>query len=253
MRVSELYEGPVRGQDVCIIGLGPSLRVFPKNFFDHKFCILLKDAWKLLPNAGPVAFSNNVVYLDEDSPNPLPYQIVKCRHKGAQNPERTDNHVPWDSPRFYCFSYREQPWDLVSHHDEKTLWQEPDFYWNYPGGNVAIFAIQFAVLAGARSISLVGCDCGELLNMEYVSPEISENREKGKALFDKRNGRRAGTRKVTKPKRDRHDYVGYLNGMQIIRKRALRDYGVPVVSVVPFMGLFEYEEQFRLMLKEERK
>lgn len=243
MRVSTLYpNSPLRDQDVVVLGLGPSLRAFPLKYLEGRTCVLLKDAWKHFPTLGPVAFSTASVYLDGC---PLPLPVVKARHKGMPHAERDDNHVPWDHPRLYCYSYREPPWDPVSHHDIARLWAEPDHYWSSPGGSVALFAVQFAALCGARSIQLVGCDCGELGGREYLSAKVTKAREQGRIDL----ARLAGRKVSGKPSRDRHTYAGYRAGLAELAARCLKDRGIPVVTTVPFMGLFEYEQQFRALLE----
>lgn len=240
MRVSDLYESsPLRGQDVYILGLGASLSAFPPGFFEGRVCVLLKDAWRLLPKVGPVAFSTASVYLEDCR---LPIQIVKARHKGVRNPERDDNHVRWDNSKYYCFSYREPPWDRVSHNDPATLWKEPNHYFCYPKSSLALFAIQFAVLCGAKAVFLAGCDCGELAGREYLDPVVAKWRTEGKIALNR--GKGLDLKKLPAPKRNRHNYQAYSEGLLYLMKRAWDDKRVPVVTLTPFAGLFGYEEQF---------
>lgn len=239
MKASTLYDGFLRGEDVYIVGLGPSLQVTPMRFLRGKVCILLKDAWALFPKLGPVAFSTNTAMFSlGDRRCQLPFQIVKARHKSLPNPERDDNHVPWDHPDLYCFSYRERPWDSVSHFDESRLWLEPDHYWNVPDGSVSLFAIQFAVLAGARNIFMVGCDCGELADLDYCDPRIEKNRAVAKQKL-------IAGKIPKKPDRNRHNYDAYRKGLSLLQYRALKDFSVPVLTITPFAGLFDYQEQFK--------
>lgn len=232
MKISNLYStrpddkwgtvpGPFRGQDIYIIGTGPSMTVFPLDWLRGKTCVLLNDAQKHLPGLGPIAFSNNLKFLAGCG---LPYQIVKGRLRFDPDPERDDNHCPWDDPGRYVFSYRERPWDAVSHHDLSTLWKEPCHYWNTRRGSVSIFAVQFALLAGAKSITLVGCDSCELgPNAEYIAGK------KATAV--------------------RHDYDAYAAGLMTLNREARERFRVPMMTLSPFMGLSRERQQYQEMRK----
>lgn len=225
MKVSDLYvDGPLTDRDVHIVGTGPSMSVFPVELLMGNTCVLLNDAQKYFPKLGPVAFSNNLKFLTDCT---LPYQVVKARLKfenplsASNNPEEDDNHVRWEDPRYYCFSYREPPWDKVSHHDETTLWKEECYYWAPHGGSVAHFAVQFAMWCGARSITLVGCDCAEIGPLKYVKSKKQS-------------------------KLSRHNYIAYQYGLLRLSRDAHRR-GVPMVSLTPFFGLGWHIEQFEEM------
>lgn len=215
MRVSELY-GKFSGE-VFIVGTGPSLSCFPLNLLRDKTCILLNDAQEHLPGLGPIAFANNRKQLDGCQ---LPYQVVKGRLRFDPNPERTDNHCRWDHPQYHVFSYREPPWDRVSHHHESQIFAEPDFYYAPEKGSVSAFAVQFALLAGFSAIYLVGCDCNTLTGEEYL------------------DGKTGGTM--------RRNYEAYQRGLLRLHREALSR-GVPLVSVQPFFGLGWHEHQYREM------
>ena len=230
MRVSELYDEVEPGQSVYIIGTGPSMRVFPLDYLRGKTCILLNDAHMHLDNIGPIAFSNNKRFLRDCK---LPIQIVKSRLKFDPHPERDDNHVPWNNPNLYCFSYRQREikgiatGDKWDHFDTKALWTEPDHYWNTPGGNVSIFAIQFALLAGFSEIHLVGCDCIDLNGYAYMKKQPGHGHKR----------------------RTRHDYDSYRKGTHRMIREARERFGVPIVQVNPFVGLGEVKSQFQGMVK----
>lgn len=219
MKVSELYaDSPIRGNDCYIIGSGPSLNLIDKSFFDGRVCVLLNEANRILPKAGPIGFANNKKQLRYCE---CPVQVVKGRLRFDPNPELTDNHVSWDSPKFHVFSYRERPWDSVSHFDESRLWAEPDFYWNTKHGSVAIFAIQFAVLCGAKSITLVGCDCCEFSGKEY-------------------GGGLRGNASVV------HHYDKYAAGI-LRMKRECSERGIPLLTLSPFVGFGREREQYPVL------
>ena len=221
MRVSDLYpENPLRGQDVYLIGTGPSLDVFPFEMLRGKVSVLLNDAQKHVPKwVGPVAFSNSLAFLEGCK---RPIQVVKGRLKFDPEPERIDNHCPWDHPTYHVFSYRSRKHgDSVDHLDEAAMWLEPDCYWNTYRGSVSIFAAQFAMLCGAKSIGLVGCDCRDFLGFHYAA----EKKVKRKVM---------------------HDYAAYVRGMQRMIQEG-RKRGVPIVQVNPYVGIGTEEEQWHKM------
>jgi hypothetical protein len=226
MKVSDLYNDPaIRGHDVYIVGLGPSMRVFPTSFLKNKLCVLLNDASKIF-QLGPIAFTNHKQWIEPVNIQHIKYQIVKARCKSDLNPHKTDNHVPWNHQIYYCFSYREHPWDKVSHYDKNQLWKEPDYYWNMKDGTVAIFAVQFALLAGAKSITLVGCDCIALQGQHYVAKDISKYKQK------------------------QHNYDNYAKGLLILREEAQKRFNVPLLTLTPFCGLGREQTQYEFLSKQ---
>lgn len=227
MKVSQLYspQGPFAGRDFYIVGSGASLTVFPRQFLRDKLCVLLNDTCRHAPELGPIAFCNNREQLKFAGPS-IRYRVVKGRLKwnsplsASQDPTEDDNHVRWDDPDHWVFSYREPPWDDVSHHDENTLWKEPCHYWAPRHGSVSAFASQFAIHAGAKSITLIGCDCATLNGEHYVSGKREHQH--------------------------RHDYDQYLKGLRVMWREATAR-GIPMMSLQPFFGVREYEEQFKDM------
>jgi hypothetical protein len=238
LRISKLYEsgGVANGEDAYVVGLGPSMTVFPMALLEGKFCVLLNDAQKFFPTLGPVALANHKGFLSPLSDR-IAYPIVKGRLKSDPNPYRHDNHVSWDHPSRYVFSYRTKPPDLIDTMDEASIWREPDFYWRGP---VAVYAVQFLLLAGARSITLVGCDCGPLAGMDYCNPQAEEFRRQLAKTPERKNGL-IGLR---------HNYRDYAYGLVRLRVEAKKR-GVPLVSLSPFFGLDQAESQFRAMREQD--
>jgi len=217
MKISQLYgeSGPLHGRDVFIVGTGPSLACWRPEEFAGETCVLLNTAQRYVP-WGPVAFSNHRRFLDGCD---LPYQIVKGRLVEAsrkKTPDRitTDNHCRWDDPKYYVFSYRSPwLWDAWDHFDDKALWREPDFYWNVKGGSVSIFAMQFAALAGAKSITMLGTDCSELIRKYH--PRMDRDR---------------GAKQV------KHNYRAYWAGAMRMKREIWQRFGIRVGFETPWIG-----------------
>lgn len=237
MKISALYapDGPFVGHEIYIVGTGPTMRIFPRDYLAGRTCVLLNDAQRWFPELGPIAFSNHRSFLKGCK---LPYRCVKGRFKTDPHPERTDNHCPWDSPDHYVFSYREPPWDEVSHHDPATLFRERCFYWAPRRGSISTFAVQFALWCGAKSITLVGCDSCEFDDHEYCLKDARLAREEASKVKAIRQGRR----------RLKHDYNQYAAGLMTMIRVARERFGVPVVQVGPFPGYGREQEQFKEMI-----
>lgn len=244
MKVSDLYpdksvsgrpnmfDCPLYRQDAYIVGTGPSLRVFPLDYLRGRCCILLNRAAQVLgPGFGPVAFSNHRSFLEGVQ---CPVQIVKGRLKWQADPPPTapDNHVPFTDRKYYVFSYRSPPWDLTSHFDRAQLWAEPDYYWNVKKGSVAIFAVQFAALAGARSITLVGCDCAEFVDVGTDTVGTHRVLPYAAQAAGDHTGRVA------------HNYAQYAAGLEILVQECRDRFGIPVLHCSPFPGFGREQEQF---------
>lgn len=226
MKVSDLYapNGPFVGREIYIVGTGPSMRVFPIEYLKNKTCILLNDACRFLP-LGPVAMTNNRKWVEPLNNQLIKYTIIKARLKSDPNPQRDDNHVPWNHQAYYCFSYRDPRWDKVDHLDRAQLWQEPCHYWNIPGGTIAVFAVQFALQAGASAVILVGCDCNALHKDHYMSKKLQERKHANKKMAV-------------------HDYDAYAAGLMVMLYEARLKFGVPVMTLTPFCGLGRETSQF---------
>ena len=224
MKISALYDGPFAGQDVYVVGLGPSMEIFPIQALEGKLCILLNDAHKHFPELGPIAFLNHISFW---SKNPkIHWKICRGRFSHMENPERDDNMCPWHSPEFYVFSYRDTRWDEWSLHDPKTLWREPCHYWSGRGGTVVDFVIQFCALAKVRSITLVGVDCAELSDLHYGVAAVTTDR----------------THRVrNRPQGLAKDYDAYRNSILFLKERVT----VPIVSLTPFIGIGDESDQIR--------
>jgi hypothetical protein len=232
LRISSLYaDSVVRGQDCYVVGLGPSMSVFPRQMLVGRTCVLLNDAQRHFPELGPIAFSNHRDFVDPIGPE-IKICCVKGRLKSDPNPERDDNHVPWDDPVYHVFSYRTFPYDEVDIMDEKTLWREPDYYWRGP---VAVFACQFLLLAGARSITLVGCDCGPIAGEDYCKRDVEVVRRAAAKTTD--------IREWNLPLR--HNYQDYAYGLIRLKQDAELRFKVPIVSMTPFIGFGDPAAQLK--------
>ncbi len=279
MRVSDLYapKGPFVGEDIYIVGLGPSMKQFPKRALEGRICLLLNDAHRIFPKLGPVAFANHDSFIKDnhcehcelgyrldlsgtikelkpckrcdgtgmDAAHPnacgenIKYRICRGRFAGYALPCNDDNAIPWHDPGIYVFSfrhngYRDSPdeWNL---HDDRALWAEPCHYWSHVGGTVAEFAVQFAAYAGARTIFLVGVDCASVKGVYYCDTGVEEDRM-NRAIGGKKGRQDGGLRDEKTYKRERQ-FGAYREGLNRLRKEVDQKFGIPIVSLSPFIGL----------------
>lgn len=235
MKVSELYapHGPFVGQAFHVIGSAPSMNLFPLRMLEGRLCVLLNTACTMFPSLGPIAFCNARSQIHGHS-EAIKYRVGKGRLRFEPGVARTDNHIAWNDPDWYVFSYREpiikeehggnsepiHTGDMVSHHDEGTLWAEPCYYWSPRGGSVSAFAIQFALYCGARSITLVGCDACEFGGERYAAGK------EGSTMHRK--------------------YHQYAYGCERMWRECYQR-GVPLTSWTPFFGLGYHQDQYRNM------
>ena len=271
MMISGLYApfGPFVGQDLYVIGLGPSMRHYPAKVLEGRTCILLNDAHRVFPTLGPVAFSNHdsflgifdrererwarvngefvEVKLPEGNPHErnAPGQAIRyrvCRGRSTRPFEKDpragldDNLVSWEHESIHVFSFRSRACgDAWDYSDDQVLWAEPCHYWSSVNGTVAEFALQFCAYAGARAIFLAGIDCGELEGRHYCDGEVESDR-RDRAIGGPL-GRRDGGRRDERTYKEQKDYAAYRSGLNRLKREIWERFGIPVLSLSPFIGL----------------
>lgn len=229
MRISELYkpDGPLQGREVYICGSGPSIDCWPDKALEGETCILLNDLCQHRPTWGPIAFANNRKFLKRSK---CPINVCKGRLippelKRAHGAMATDNHVSWKDPDLYVFSYRSLfQGDEWEHFDPACLFREPDFYWNEPGGTVAIFAMQFALMAGAKRIRCIGCDSSKLIQRYHEDKEEIRRRKQNAV---------------------KHDYSAYQRGGCRMIREAWDRFGVLITHETPWIGYGMERERYK--------
>ncbi len=229
MLVSRLYKnGPLKGQDIYIVGLGPSMRRFPVKWLRGRFCVLLNDAWQAFPGLGPVAFLNGTRHGVGGFPEQIKYRIIKGRARGEKNPGDHFNVVKSGDPRMHVFSTYDSRFDALDQSDPAAIYHD-EIHYASPGATVAEYAIQFCALAGAATIYLVGIDCSNLGEDLYYSDEIAAAREAAA---------------VKKDTWDVRDYAAYIYGLRLVKEATVKKFGIHVLSLTPFVGLGNEQEQY---------
>ncbi len=225
MRIRELRD-VFAGQDIYILGSGPSLNVFPLDFLDDKICLSLNDAYKAHPAIGPIAFMHHQVYAhsgpDETSPyhphlKNIKYPIVKAF--GRDRAEIVD----WDNPYFYYCDFS---------HDISNIWslrKDTDQLVYMREGSSLQAALQLCWIMGASTIFTIGCDSRTLGGLHY-------------AKYDKNNFRDDEVLK----RGVQRNYDAYVYGTLIIQE-FLKQKGITVLNLSPIVGYHLVDYQYDVL------
>ena len=232
--VSELY-GRHRGEDVYVVGTGSSLRVFPTGFLEDRVTIGLNMAWKHLDVRYGITIHpdlNVPEFMAGERPRPDITWVVKgdklagmpadqLRHAEehfysfrTDAPERADADI--DRTPGADETGRVVDWVRAPCDDYLYLWT-----------SIAQPGVNLAANLGARSVILVGCDNAALLGNHHAHEQ--HTRWLGAAPDDR--------------------YRLYYEGLAEMRE-PLRERGVELVSLTPFLTLGPHDEEFLRLCEE---
>lgn len=143
MKISELYKTAI-GQVVYIVGTGPSMRVFPKEFLIGRKIIGCNQAWRHCKPDVNLTVHPELI-LDQK------------REENKKRSWATKAKPPLDglteaSPDIYVFRTSTEV-EVLCTQPKDTL---------YLGHGIQCTAIDLAVRMGARAIFMVGCDMNDL-------------------------------------------------------------------------------------------
>jgi hypothetical protein len=228
--VSELYSRHT-GEDIYVVGSGTSIRVFPPDFFEGKVTIGLNLAWKSVPVRYAITIHpdlNIPEFIGEPARPEITWIVPREKSRGLLTPEQfahADAH-------FFKFEYHGKPntQRLKDPQDSGRIldwvrWPTGDNL--YVWSSIAQTAANLAANLGARSVILAGCDSAPLMDNHHAHTQ--HTRWKGVA--------------------PEHRYGQYYEGMAEVRA-ALRDRGVNVVSLQPFLGISNFEADFKRLCGE---
>ncbi len=212
-----------RGQDIYIIGSGPSANLFPFEFLEDKICLSLNDAYKMNRAIGPCCLMHHQVYAHSGNNANTPYHenFVSMKYPVVKGFGRDRaEEVDWDHPHFYYYDWS---------HDIDQIWEQTkttDTLYYVAEGCALHAALQLAWIMGARNIFTIGCDSRNLGGRHY-------------AKFDK-NGFRDD--EVLKRGLSRN-YDAYVYGTTIIQE-FLRRKGVNTINLSTIVGYHMVDFQF---------
>ena len=223
MKLAEMADLFV-GQDIYVVGTGPSASVFPFEILYDQVCIGLNDAFKMHPAIGPVALMHHHLYSRSgktpddsfhDNFRYITHPVVKDAGKdGIPN-------IPDDEQLFYTYRW--------SHNIEElpTLNKSSDTLYYTPGGSALHAGLQLAWILGARRIFVIGCDATTLGERHYSN-------------FNKNGFRDDETLK----RGEVRDYDSYIEGtLRVIQFLDLK--GIPVLNLSGLIGYRNLETQLK--------
>lgn len=228
MRLREIRD-VFLGQDIYIVGSGPTTGIFPFGFLADKICISLNDAYKMHPAMGPVAFMHHELYSRTgDAPEAplhphfaqnIRYPIVKVSGKNRVPSELVD----WENPHFYYFDWAHDIENI------STLTKDTDILYYTSEGCSLHAALQVAWIMGARNIFTIGCDSRTLGGKHY-------------AQYDK-NGFRATE---VMPQGQERNYDSYVKGTLLVQE-FLQKKNVAVFNLSPIVGYHLVDYQYEVL------
>lgn len=227
MRLKQLRD-IYRGQDLYIVGSGPTASLFPLDFLKGKICLSLNDTYKMHPAIAPVALLHHEMY-SRTGPeagaafHPLfsgiKYPIVKASTKN----KLPDEWIDWENPHYYLYDWS---------HDIERIWEmtkETDYLYYTPEGCSLHAAFQLAWIMGVKNIFVVGCDSRTLGGKHYASYDKS-------GIRDQEVLRAGQTR----------NYDSYVYGSLIIQE-FLQAKGIRVFNLSSIVGYHMVDYQFDVL------
>lgn len=229
--VSELYN-LYANSDIYVIGTGVSLRTFPISLLFDKITIGLNMAWKTVPVRYGITIHPDLSIpecLPEEKPRPEITWITKYnKTKGLVSPEQ----FKYAEENFYFFEMdgrvNTQPPNKPSDAGRILDWvRQPTDNKLYLWTSIAQAGVNLAANMGAKNIILVGCDNCALLDNHHAHKQNTRWRD---ANPDQR-------------------YTEYYEGLAEMRP-VLRERGINLVSLTPFLSLASPEKDFERLCEE---
>lgn len=229
--MSELY-GRHAGEDVYVVGSATSMRVFPTAFLEDKITIGLNTAWRVAPVRYALTIGPHL-HVPEFLGEPPHPEITWITKRGKAAAVLTPEQLEHADQHFYGFRAdgqpNTQPIEEPSDAGRVLAWvRRPTDDFLYQWSSISQTAVNLAANLGARAVILVGCD----------NCALAEN-------FHATEGHHTKWMGATPDRR----FDQYYEGLVEVRA-ALRERGVPVVSLDPFLKLDEPERDFRVLCDE---
>lgn len=228
--VSELY-GRHRGEDIYVIGSGTSMRVFPAGLLDGKITIGLNMAWRSVSVRYAITIHPDLNIPEFIGPDPQPAITWIVPREKSRALLSAEQFAHADA-NFFSFDYygkpNTQPAEEPADSGRVLGWvRNPTGDKLYVWSSIAQTGANLAANLGAKNIILVGCDNAPLLGNHHGHNQ--HTRWKGVA--------------------PEHRYRQYYEGMAEVRQM-LRERGVNLVSMQPFLGIADYEADFQRLCGE---
>lgn len=228
--VSDIY-GTHAGEDIYVVGTGTSMRVFPLSFLEGKITIGLNRAWQLLPVTyciSMVPHLNFPEFMDDKFNDDTTWITKHDKYKS----HATDEQLKHAEANYYFFRTNGKmsvtALDETNEAGRMLSWvKEPTKDFLYLWSSISQSAVNLAANLGAKNIILVGCDNSSLADNHHAHDQHT--------LW---KGVDPNTR-----------YMEYYEGLAEIRS-VLKDRGVNLVSINPFLKLDDPAMDFRNLCHE---
>jgi hypothetical protein len=229
-RVSELY-GIHSGGDIYVVGAGASLRVFPAEYLKDKITIGCNMAWRSAPTRYVVTIHPDLNVPEFIGEGPRPDITWVTKH-GKSKVVLNAEQLAYAEQHFYFFESKGKKNSALEYEPSDSGrildWvRKPSGDNLYQWSSISQTAVNLAANMGAKNIILIGCDNGSILGNHHAHAQ--HTRWKG-----------------VDPD---HRYRQYYDGLVEVRK-ALRERGVELFQVNPFVSLLEPELDFRALCEE---
>jgi len=145
MRISTL-KNFYKNKEIYIVGTGPSLRTFPKEYLESKITIGLNQAWKYLSTTFSITVHPELVLEYENT-------VRKPRTKWLVKKKPPLEKISLDDRKYYVFKTVDKDLSIFTKPKEDHL---------FLGRGVQQTAMHLAMLMGAKTIILVGVDMTDL-------------------------------------------------------------------------------------------
>lgn len=219
------------GKDIYIIGTGASFRVFPPSFFEGKITIGLNLAWDLIPVNYAITMVPNLNF-PEFLGKERPQNTIWITKQDKYDPYASPDQQEFADKHYYFFKtngkFSFTALDEPSEAGRVLDWvKQPTEDYLYLWTSISQTAVNLAANMGAKNIILVGCDNCSLANNHHAQNQ--HTLWKGADPDDR--------------------YMQYYQGLREVRA-ALRQRGINLLSLTPFLKLDDPEMDFHNLCDE---
>lgn len=232
--ITDLY-GTHPDSDIYVVGTGASMRVFPRNFLNGRISIGVNMAWKMMDVTYGITIHPDL-NIPEFMPGEPSIPEIKWVVKKDKMTGMEQRHIAHAETFFYNFRTGRKPGETEPEPSRPgtssaarvlDYLRRPTEDYLYLWSSVSQTAVNLAANMGARNIILVGCDNADILGNHHSHDQ--HTRWLG-AMPDER-------------------YRDYYDGLAEVRT-VLRERGVNLVSLNPFLGLGFHEHDFVILCSE---
>lgn len=208
LSISNLYKKH-KGKEIFIVGTGPSNRLFPFEYLKDKITISLNQAYKYFRPTYSLTIHPYLIPIKKSEWN------CKWITKVKESDHSWEDHIKAENDKCFFLFNNSNDWD--------TLKTPGDSNKLFVGCGIQTGAIHLAAKMGAKTAILIGVDCC-VLNAEHHGKDQHVEYH-GYKSFEVLN-----------------EYMYYTVRLKKLIKE---QYKMNVLSINPFVGLANIEEQYK--------